>query len=88
MIRILVAMEREGKALGLPFEVINIFGTSIPPISPSDIIVNVGYCGGDGFKPGTIVEPKQSSMPKLENGSTCPGISLVRVLSALPLQPS
>ena len=61
MIRLLVAMEREGEALGalpFPFEVINITGTSIPPISPSDIIVNVGYCGGDGIAPGTIVEPK------------------------------
>ena len=57
MIHILVAMEREGEALGLPFEVINISGTSIPPIAPSDTIVNVGYCGGDGFKPGTVIEP-------------------------------
>ena len=60
MIHILVAMEREGEALGLPFEVINISGTSIPPIAPSDTIVNVGYCGGDGFKPGTVIEPTVS----------------------------
>ena len=61
MIQLLVAMEREGEALGalpFPFEVINITDTSIPAISPSDIIVNVGYCGGDGIAPGTIVEPK------------------------------
>ena len=60
MIRILVAMEREGEALGLPFEVINISGTSIPHIDSSDTIVNVGYCGGDGFKPGTVIEPTVS----------------------------
>lgn len=58
MIRILVAMEREGEALGLPFEVIGIGGTSIPLINSDDIIVNVGYCGGDGIAPGTIVGPK------------------------------
>ena len=50
-------MEREGEALGLPFEVIGITGTSIPSINPEDTIVNVGYCGGDGYAPGTIVEP-------------------------------
>ena len=60
MIHILVAMNREREALGLPFEVINISGTSIPPIAPSDTIVNVGYCGGDGFKPGTVIEPTVS----------------------------
>ena len=60
MIRLLVAMEREGEALGalpFPFEVIGIGGHSVPQINPSDIIVNVGYCGGDGYAPGTIVEP-------------------------------
>ena len=56
MIRILVAMEREGEALGLPFEVVGIGATTIPPISPEDTIINVGYCGGDGLKPGTVVE--------------------------------
>lgn len=57
MIRILVAMEREGEALGLPFEIINIGGTSIPPINPDDIIVNVGYCGSERIPVGMVVEP-------------------------------
>ena len=57
-VHILVAMEREGEALGFPFDVVGIGATSLPPINPDDIIINVGYCGGDGFAPGTIVEPK------------------------------
>ena len=68
MIHILVAMEREGEALGLPCEVIGITGSSIPPIDPADTIVNVGYCGGDGFKPGTIVEP--TAVIDAETGET------------------
>ena len=58
MIRLLVAMEREGKALALPFELIGIGTDSVPSIAPDDIIVNIGYCGGDGIAPGTIVEPQ------------------------------
>lgn len=57
MIHILVAMEREGEALGLPFEVIGITGSSIPPINPDDIIVNVGYCGSERIPVGMVVEP-------------------------------
>ena len=57
MIRVLVAMEREGEALALPSDVIGIGATNLPLITPDDIIINVGYCGGDGFKPGTIIEP-------------------------------
>jgi hypothetical protein len=58
MIRLLVAMEREGEALAIPFEFIGIGADSVPSIAPDDIIVNVGYCGGDGIAPGTIVEPQ------------------------------
>ena len=58
MIRLLVAMEREGEALALPFELIGIGADYVPSIASDDIIVNVGYCGGDGIAPGTIVEPK------------------------------
>ena len=58
MIRILTAMQREADALGLPCEVIGIGAADIPPVAPDDIIINVGYCGGDGVPVGTIVEPK------------------------------
>lgn len=57
MIRILVAMEREAKSLGVPCEVIGIGGTDIPEIKPDDIVVNVGYCGGYKVPVGTIIEP-------------------------------
>ena len=61
MIRLLVAMEREGEALNalpFPFELVGIGADSVPSIASDDIIVNVGYCGGDGYAPGTIVEPQ------------------------------
>lgn len=57
MIRFLVAMEREADAFGVPCEIIGIGGTNIPEIEETDIIVNVGYCGATGMRPGTIVEP-------------------------------
>ena len=38
MIRLLVAMEREGEALALPFELIGIGADSVPSIAPDDII--------------------------------------------------
>ena len=60
MIRLLVAMKREGETLGalpFPFELIGIGATDLPSIASCDIIVNVGYCGGDGYAPGTIIEP-------------------------------
>ena len=60
MTRILVAMEREAKALGLPCEVIGIGADKLPPTADDDVIVNVGYCGGDGIPVGAVVEPKAS----------------------------
>ena len=57
MIHILVAMEREAEALALPCTVIGIGASNLPIISHSDIIVNVGYCGGDRIPVGSVVEP-------------------------------
>ena len=60
MIRILVAMEREAEALGIPCEVIGIGATTLPATAEEDILVNVGYCGAVGFYPGTIIEPDET----------------------------
>ena len=57
MTRILVAMEREAEALGVPCEVIGIGATHLPETTEEDILVNVGYCGGYGIPVGTVVEP-------------------------------
>ena len=57
MTRILVAMEREAQALGLPCELIGIGGTDLPHTSPDDVLINVGYCGGYRVPVGSIVEP-------------------------------
>lgn len=57
MIRILVAMEREAKALGVPCEVIGIGAANLPQTNPEDILVNVGYCGGYKIPVGTVIEP-------------------------------
>lgn len=59
-IRILVAMDREAQALGIPCEVIGIGAGDIPDIAPDDTIVNVGYCGGYKLKPGAVIEPSRS----------------------------
>ena len=76
MIRLLVAMEREGEALALPFELIGIGATDLPSIASCDIIVNVGYCGGDGYAPGTIIEPSAVIDAETGNGRTCHSISV------------
>lgn len=57
MIRILVAMEREAEALGVPCELIGIGAVNLPETSPDDILVNVGYCGGHRVKVGSVIEP-------------------------------
>ena len=57
MIRILVAMEREAEALGIPCEVIGIGAEHLPETSPDDTLVNVGYCGGYQVPVGTVIEP-------------------------------
>ena len=57
MTRILVAMEREAQALGLPCELIGIGGTDLPQTLPDDVLVNIGYCGGYKVPVGSIVEP-------------------------------
>ena len=57
MIRILVAMQREADALGVPCELIGIGAENLPETSPEDILVNVGYCGGYRIPVGTVVEP-------------------------------
>ena len=57
MIRILVAMEREAKSLGLPCDVIGINGTNLPETTEEDILVNVGYCGGYQVPVGAVIEP-------------------------------
>ena len=57
MIRILVAMEREAEALGLPCEIIGIGAEKLPETSRDDILVNVGYCGGYGIPVGSVIEP-------------------------------
>lgn len=58
--RILVAMEREAEALGIPCEIIGIGAEHIPDISPEDTIVNAGYCGGYRIRPGTAIEPSRT----------------------------
>ena len=60
MTRILVAMEREARALGIPCEIIGIGATSLPVTSEEDVLVNVGYCGAAGFYPGTVIEPDEA----------------------------
>ncbi len=73
MIRILVAMEREADALGLPCTVIGIGAKELPETMGDDILVNVGYCGAIGFSPGTIVEPDEAA-----NYETADGMALER----------
>ena len=57
MIHILVAMEREAKALGIPCEVIGIGAENLPDTSGDDVLVNVGYCGGYQVAVGKVIEP-------------------------------
>ena len=57
MIRILVAMEREAAALGVPCEVIGIGAENLPETSKDDVLVNVGYCGGYKVPVGSVNEP-------------------------------
>ena len=57
MIRILVAMQREADALGVPCELIGIGAKNLPETGPDDILVNVGYCGGYRIPVGTVIEP-------------------------------
>jgi len=61
VIRILVAMQREAEALGLPCEVVGIGAKRLPVTTADDILVNVGYCGAEEIKPGTIVEPDETA---------------------------
>ena len=61
MVRILVAMDREAAALGLPCDVIGIGAKNLPETTEEDILVNVGYCGSNDIKPGTIVEPNEAA---------------------------
>ena len=65
MIRILVAMEREAEALGIPCEIIGIGAVDLPETSWDDLLVNVGYCGGYKVPVGKIIEPLIT-----ENGNT------------------
>ena len=60
MTRILVAMERDAQALGIPCEIIGIGAADVPMTSEEDVLVNVGYCGAAGFYPGTVVEPDEA----------------------------
>jgi hypothetical protein len=78
MTRILVAMEREAQALGLPCELIGIGGTNLPQTSPDDILVNVGYCGGYRVPVGSVVEPCMAG--SYRTGETVP---LTRHLSLI-----
>ena len=57
-IRILVAMEREAEALGIPCEIIGIGAKDLPETAENDILVNVGYCGGYRIPVGTVIEPR------------------------------
>ena len=57
MTRILVAMQREADALGVPCEVIGIGAKDLPETCRDDILVNVGYCGGYGIPVGSVIEP-------------------------------
>lgn len=50
MNRILVAMQREADALGLPCGLIGIGATDLPDTSFDDTIINIGYCGGYGIR--------------------------------------
>ena len=61
MVRILVAMDREAASLGLPCDVIGISAKNLPETTDEDILVNVGYCGANDIKPGTIVEPNETA---------------------------
>ena len=61
MVHILVAMDREAAALGLPCDVIGIGAKNLPETTEEDILVNVGYCGSNDIKPGTIVEPNETA---------------------------
>ena len=61
MVHILVAMEKEAEALGLPCDVIGIGAKHLPETTEEDILVNVGYCGAVEIKPGIIVEPKEAA---------------------------
>jgi len=69
-IHILVAMKREAEYLGLPCSVIGIGAESLPNINPNDVIVNIGFCGANGIKPGTIIEPSEAV--SLETGERIP----------------
>ena len=61
MTRVLVAMEREAEALGIPCTVIGISGIALPETTEEDILVNVGYCGAADIPVGTIVEPGEAA---------------------------
>lgn len=72
MIRILVAMQREADALGLPCEVVGIGADHLSETSPDDILVNVGYCGAEEIHPGTIVEPNETADYETGIGNALP----------------
>jgi len=72
VIRILVAMQREADALGLPCEVVGIGADHLSETSPDDILVNVGYCGAEEIHPGTIVEPNETADYETGIGNALP----------------
>ena len=78
MIRVLVAMQREAEALGIPCEVIGIGAEHLPETNLDDILVNVGYCGGYQVPVGKVVEPlfvgdsRTGEVADLEQHFPCP----------------
>lgn len=69
-VHILIAMEREAEALGLPCSVMGIGAENLPSIHPDDIIINIGFCGANGIKLGTIIEPFETV--DLQSGERIP----------------
>lgn len=58
MIYYFFAMQREADMLDVPNKyVIGINATDMPETTDEDIIINIGYCGSNDCRVGTIIEP-------------------------------
>lgn len=74
MIYYLIAMERETELLNIKSPtIIGINATKLPHTTEEDIIINIGYCGGNKIKVGTIIEPNKVVDLKTKEETTLNG---------------
>lgn len=74
MIYYLIAMERETELLNIEsLTIIGINATQLPQTTSEDIIINIGYCGSNKIKVGTIVEPNRVVDLKTKEETTLNG---------------